>query len=144
MKRVKQIVYASLTMCLLVTCQPETKGQTPKAVEQAFKSKYPNESDPDWRIDKNGNFESHFKKDGEHYRADFSPNGDWIETESNIKKKELPKAILKVLDTDFEDVKIVEIEKVDHATKGIFYDVEIKVDDKKKDLEFTKEGKRIN
>jgi len=87
MKRVKQIVYASLTMCLLVTCQ---------------------------------------------------------ETESNIKKKELPKAILKVLDTDFEDVKIVEIEKVDHATKGIFYDVEIKVDDKKKDLEFTKEGKRIN
>lgn len=131
-------------MCLLVTCQPETKGQTPKAVEQAFKSKYPNESDPDWRIDKNGNFESHFKKDGEHYRADFSPNGDWIETESNIKKKELPKAILKVLDTDFEDVKIVEIEKVDHATKGIFYDVEIKVDDKKKDLEFTKEGKRIN
>ncbi|AZQ60359.1 hypothetical protein EJ994_16670 [Maribacter sp. MJ134] len=144
MKLIKRFVLSIMTMSLLLACQSETKGQTPEAVKKSFKSKYPNESDPDWRKDKNGNFESHFKKDGEHYRADFAPNGEWIETESNIKKKELPKAILKVLEADFEDIKIVEIEKVDHATKGTFYDVEIKIDGKKKDLEFSSDGKRIN
>ncbi|WP_257212841.1 hypothetical protein [Maribacter sp. 4U21] len=56
----------------------------------------------------------------------------------------MPKAILKALEADFEDVEIVEIEKVYHTTKGSFYYVEIKIDGKKKDLEFLSDGKRIN
>ncbi|MFS4469752.1 PepSY-like domain-containing protein [Maribacter sp. 2210JD10-5] len=129
---------------VIVSCNSKTEGQVPEAVKKTFQSKYPGETDPDWRKDKNGNYESHFKKDGEHYRADFSPNGDWIETECNIKKKELPKAVKAALKASHGDVEIVEIEKVDHVTKGVFYDVEIKIDGEKQDIEFTKEGKRIN
>lgn len=123
------------------SCQSSVVAQdVPEAVESAFKAKYPGENDPDWRIDKNGNFESHFKKKGEHYRADFSPAGNWIETESSISKKDLPDAIKDKLKKDYDDYKIVELEKVDSAAKGAFYDVELKKDGKKMDVEFRADG----
>ncbi|UWX54420.1 PepSY-like domain-containing protein [Maribacter litopenaei] len=142
MKLYKMLFSASLI--LFTGCSNEAKSQVPDEVKASFKAKYPGENDPDWRRDKNGNFESHFKKDGEHYRADFSPNGSWIETESSIKKKDLPKPIIEVIKSNFDEDAIVEIEKVDHNQKGLFYDVEFKIDGKKKDVEFNKDGKIIN
>lgn len=138
----KYLIIAALVLCF--GCSGTAKGQVPEAVKSAFKSKYPGENDPDWRKDKNGNYESHFKKDGEHYRADFSPSGSWIETESSIKKKDLPDSIMKVIKSDFDEDDIVEIEKVDHNQQGLFYDVEFKIDGKKKDVEFKKDGTIIN
>ncbi len=125
-------------------CNPTAHGQVPEEVQIAFKGKYPKENDPDWRKDKNGNFESHFKIDGEHYRADFTPDGKWVETENNIKKKELPKPIQNIIKRKYKDLKIVEIEQVEHHQKGFFYDVEFKIDGHKKDVEFNSEGVILN
>ena len=120
------------------------EAEAPKVVEQAFAEKYPGESKPDWRKDKNGNYEAHFKKDGVHYRADFTPEGSWIETETNVEKSDLPKAIKKVLSEAYDDYKIVEIELVSHNSKGEFYDVELKKDGKKQDIEFREDGSTLN
>jgi len=133
-----------LFMGSFMSCQSVAKGQTPKAVKKAFKEKYPGENDPDWKLDKNGNYESHFKKKGNHYRADFSPNGKWIETEQSIKTKKLPKVILDILAKTYWRYEVVEVEKVQHYAKGLFYDVELIKDGKKMDVEFTKEGKILN
>jgi len=127
-----------------LACQSTAKGKTPKAVKVAFKKKYPGENDPDWRIDKNGNYESHFKKNGKHLRADFSPDGKWIETEQSIKRKKLPAVIQSTLKDTYSAYKVVEVEKVWHHSKGLFYDVELKKDGKKMDVEFTKFGKILN
>jgi len=124
------------------SCQ--SNDDIPEAVKISFKEKYPGENDPDWHKDQNGNFESNFKKDGKHYRADFSPSGDWIETERSIKEKDLPKAVKNRLKEDYENLKISEIEEVQHHSKGLFYDVEFKKDGKKVDVEFNKDGNRIN
>jgi len=102
------------------------KGDTPEAVQKNFEKMYPGENDPDWHTDKNGNYEAHFKKDGEHFRADYSSDGKWIETENSIKKKELPDAIQSLLDKSYEGFEIVELEFVSHHSKGEFYDLEIK------------------
>ncbi|ADV48324.1 PepSY-like domain-containing protein [Cellulophaga sp. E16_2] len=135
-----------LTLFISVTymsCQYQD-GKVPKVVKENFNAKYPNENDPDWDIDKNDNFEASFKKDGVHYRADFSPNGNWIETENNIDKKDLPEVIQDIIDTKYEAYKIVEIEEVTHYQKGFFYDVEITKDGNKQDVEFLKSGAIIN
>lgn len=129
-------------LCNMLNYQAES--DVPDAVKETFKAKYPNENDPDWHKDQNGNFESNFKKDGEHYRADFSPSGEWIETERSIKKKDLPEPVKKRLKQDFDDLKIAEIEEVQHHSKGLFYDVEFKKDGEKVDVEFDKNGNRIN
>ena len=39
----------------MTSCNTVTNGQVPEAVKTAFKNKYPNENDPDWKKDKNGN-----------------------------------------------------------------------------------------
>jgi uncharacterized protein YxeA len=143
----KYISISPLLYCLiflLLSSNNSALGQTPEAVKIAFQKKYPNENDPDWKIDKNKNFESSFKKHGKHYRADFSPQGYWIETERNIKKKDLPEAVRDKIKRDYDDYKIYEIEEVQHYQKGIFYDVEFKIDGKKKDIEFNAVGIILN
>jgi len=118
--------------------------KAPQAVQEAFEKKYPGENDPDWHKDSHGNFESNFKIDGKKYRADFSPNGNWIETELSIKKGDLPNAVRKTIATHYEELEISEIEEVDHHRKGRFYDVEFKQKGKNKDVEINTEGKVIN
>jgi len=133
-----------LLVCLpLIACNALQEG-IPDAVKAAFAKKYPGENDPDWFFDKNGNYEAKFKKDGIHYRADFTPQGVWVETETNIKEKELPKAIKKVIKEKYDDLKIAEIEKVESNAKGLFYDVEFKVNGTKKDVEFNASGQILN
>lgn len=127
-----------------ISCQSVDKSGVPEEVQESFAERYPGEKDPDWRKDRNGNFESHFKRKGRHYRADYSPDGVWIETERSIKKDDLPKAVKNELKKNFDSYEIVEIEEVDHPSKGLFYDVELKKDGEKKDVEFTTEGKIIN
>ena len=130
----------------LVSCQENNKkdAKVPEAVRATFQQKYPGENDPDWEQDDHGYWESHFKKDGEKYRADFNADGSWIETENSIKKKNLPEAIKKVIDTEYSEYEITEVEHVDNAEKGIFYDVEFKQKGKNKDVEFREDGTIIN
>ena len=128
----------------IVSCQNNKNNiDIPEVVLKAFKAKYPDENNPDWEIDANKNYEAQFKEKGEKYRADFSPNGTWIETENSIKKKELPKAVQKAIKKNYSMYKIAEIEHVDHAIKGIFYDVEFKQKGKNKDVEFYENGEEL-
>lgn len=146
MKTLKTTIqtFAFLTFFAVLFNCTQAKGQVPENVKQAFTEKYPNETNPDWETDAHGNFEAHFKKDGEKYRADFSANGQWIETESSIKKDELPKAIRSVIKDKYDSEEITEVEYVQSATKGEFYDVEFKQKGKNKDVEFRANGQIIN
>ncbi|TVZ51073.1 PepSY-like domain-containing protein [Dokdonia sp. Hel_I_53] len=149
MHRIK-IMAIALTVGITVSCgqyvesQNTDKDDAPNEVKATFQNKYPGENDPDWHIDSNGNYESHFKIDGVKHRADFNPNGAWIETEVSIDKNELPEAVIKVINEQFPDEKITEIERVQSAEKGLFYDVEFKRKGKNKDVEINKFGKIIN
>ncbi|WP_299149392.1 PepSY-like domain-containing protein [uncultured Dokdonia sp.] len=127
-----------------VESQNSKKGYAPEAVKATFQAKYPGENDPDWHVDSNGNYESRFRIDGIRHRADFNPNGAWIETEVSIEKDELPKAVRKAIDKDYSHEKITEIERVQSAEKGLFYDVEFKRKGKNKDVEFNEAGEKIN
>ena len=119
-------------------------AQAPEAVKENFKKMYPGENDPDWHTDSNGNFESHFKIEGIKYRADYSPNAKWIETETSIDVKDLPKAIRDIIESDYGNEEITEVEKVEHHSKGLFYDVEFKQKGKNMDVEFKANGVIIN
>lgn len=66
-----QIVFILILVSYEVRCQNKSSGKTPEAIKKTFKTKYPNENDPDWHIDKNGSYEANFKIKGIHCRADF-------------------------------------------------------------------------
>ena len=134
----------------IVSCQEKkkedktTKSSVPEAVQISFQNKYPGENDPDWKQDDHGYWESHFKIDGEKYRADFNADGSWVETENDIKKENLSDAIKNVIEAEYSDYEITEVEHVMHATKGEFYDVEFKQKGKNMDVEFREDGTIIN
>ena len=144
MKKSKLLYVIIVSFLTSMGCNSSKEGNIPDAVKEAFTAKYPKEKNPDWEIDANGNFEAGFKKDGEKYRADFSPDGSWIETERSIKKKDLPRIIQDKIESDFDDEDLVEVEEVEHHEKGLFYDVEFKQKGKNKDVEFKANGQIIN
>lgn len=143
MKKLNLFYFLILFICF-IGCKQKANGQAPEAVQSAFEKKYPGENDPDWHKDAHGYYESHFKIDGIKYRADFNANGTWVETETNIDPKDLPKVIKDKIETLFDDMEITEVEKVEHHSKGTFYDVEFKQKGKNKDVEFKPNGEIIN
>ena len=138
------LFFLFLSLCFFSCDEPKGDDDTvPEKVKEAFHKKYPDEKNEKWEIDRNDNWEAKFKEDGEHYKADFTPDGVWVETEASIKKKELPKSVERSIENQFKDYKIVEIEKTVHPTKGTFYDVEFKKNGKKFDIEFAEDGRII-
>lgn len=149
--RLHFLYITTAVLLIFIGCQ-QVQGQdkkdndkeVPQAVRETFQAKYPGEDDPDWHTDSHGYWESRFRIDGVRHRADFLPDGTWVETEVSIKKKELPEAILKVIKEAYSDERITEVEWVDSAAKGVFYDVEFKRKGKNKDVEFRASGEIIN
>ena len=56
----------------------------PETVADTFRQKYPNAPEPTWEVDTNGSYEANYKINGVKYRADFTKEGIWTETENNI------------------------------------------------------------
>lgn len=141
----KQLILVVLFLNILfLSCKQNANAQAPDPVKKIFQAMYPGENDPDWHKDDNGNYESNFKIDGIKYRADFKPTGEWIETESSIDFDELPQAVQDKIKSEYDKSDITEIEKVEHHSKGLFYDVEFKRKGKNKDVEMTASGEVIN
>tara|TARA_R100000935_G_C2823514_1_gene161016 strand:- start:202 stop:645 length:444 start_codon:yes stop_codon:yes gene_type:complete len=145
----KYLVILSFLSIGIVSCQEikkenKTESGVPDAVKTSFQNKYPGENDPDWQEDEHGYWESNFKIDGEKYRADFDADGSWVETENSIKNEELSEAIKKVIAEKYKDDKITEVERVESAKKGVFYDVEFSQKGRNLDVEFREDGTIIN
>lgn len=120
--------------------------ELPEVVVDAFKKKYPDaEFDQweDWEVDKNGFWEVQFKLDGKEFRADYTEEGLWVETERSIEYDELPDKVKRAIKIEFGDDDIEEIEEVDHSSRGRFFDVEFKRPGENQDIEYDLYGKRV-
>ena len=124
--------------------QSADASDPPAAVLAAFAEKYPDEKSPEWEVDRNGSYEAHFKKRGEKMRADFTPEGVWIETEMSLKWKDLPGAVQDAIEDEYDRDDIVELEYTHNAEKGRFYDVEIDPKGEGKfDVEYRGDGSKL-
>ena len=135
-------------LCTNLACNTtEAKAQKddiPAAVLANLKAKYPAAEDLEWEIDRNDNFEAQFEIKGEKVRADFKPDGTWIETEESVKWDELPEAVQDAFKEEYDKDDIVELEHTVSAEKGEFYDVEIDPKgDKKFDVEYRPDGTKM-
>jgi hypothetical protein len=116
----------------------------PLEVERAFTERYPSATAGKWEVDSNGYWESRFKIGDLEYRADFTREGHWIESERSIDFEDLPDAVQRAIRLEFGDDEISEIEEVDHSEKGQFFDVEFKRRGRNLDVEYDAQGNRID
>ncbi len=125
-----------LLWTFLASLLPSLALAVPSAVENSFAKKYPDVSEVEWEQDSHDYWEGKFTVDKIHYRADFEEDGTWIETENSIDFQDLPRTIRNAIVAKFPDEEISELESVDNAARGKFYDVEFLRNGEKYDVEF--------
>ncbi|MEX2577789.1 MAG: DUF4956 domain-containing protein [Verrucomicrobiales bacterium] len=139
----KPTAFKANVLALLMAFSAASAFAVPRAVEEAFESKYPEVEPEEWQVDSNGFWETAFTEDGKEYRADFTEEGFWVETERSIEFEDLPDKIKRAIRMEFGSDEISEIEVVDHSSRGRFYDVEFVRPGENQDVEYDVYGKRV-
>ena len=115
----------------------------PKSVADNFNTKFQNASKVKWDQEEENEWEAEFKMNGDEMSASFDNAGKWLETEKELKKNELPAAVLNAFNTQYAGYKLgeaAEIEKPDF--KG--YELGIEKGEETLEILVTADGKITN
>jgi len=114
----------------------------PEKVKTAFAKKFENAKKVKWDKENETEWEAEFKMDGKKYSANFDLDGNWMETEYEIKKADIPAVVQATLDADFLGYKVEEAE-VSETTDGKFYEFEIEKGKTEKEITIDESGKIV-
>lgn len=136
-------------LCLLVTgltySQELKENQIPQAVKDSFAAKYSNTYVYEWEWKKKEKlYEAEFMLKGNKYEAYFMPDGQWIRTERDIKKRELPKAIKDAIaQSEYADWEIDDVEEHSTPKYEVVYEVEVEKGKQETYLYFLPDGSLV-
>ena len=98
-------------------------SKVPTPVKFSFAKKY-TDITPKWEKEKD-NYEANFKQNGQTMSVIIDPNGNFIETETDIKPTELPSPVLVYLKEHYKDKAIKEAAMITKADGTITYEAEV-------------------
>ncbi len=124
-----------LAFCLTNGLSLLAQKTPPTAVVAAFNKQFTTVKDLDWEREKNGDWEAEFDQNGTEISANFSPDGKWLETETEIKFSDFPAPVQSAL----KGKKVKEAAKILRADGTTVYEAEVK----RKDLVFDAAGKLL-
>jgi hypothetical protein len=108
----KSIIIVAILVISLVACAQ----QPPQNVKQNFQSRFKSATRVKWDQEEKNEWEAEFKMNGDAMSASFDNTGKWLETEKELKKNQLPAAVLNAFNTLYTGYKMEEasaIEKPD-------------------------------
>ena len=118
-------------------------SQVPAAPAAAFKKAFPAAARVKWEKE-NSQFEASFNLGESEMSALFTPKGELLETETEMRPSQLPVPVRQVLATRYKSAKVTEAAKiVTHKTKAVTYEAEVTEGGKKHDLVFTADGQEV-
>ena len=132
MKKLILLFAISLSAVLVASAQKTP----PAAVSMAFKKQFPDVKKTHWGKEKNGEWEAEFDVNKVETTANFSADGKWVETETEINFSDLPTAV----QTALKGKKVKEAAKIMRADGSTVYEAEVK----RKDWLFDATGKKLN
>ena len=115
-------------------------GTPPTAVEKSFQQKFPTAKNVSWGKENAKEWEAEFKLNDTKISANFLLDGTWVETETEIPVTQLPPAVATSIKKQYPDWQIAEADKMESRTKGNFYEADIKMGLKKKEVEIKEDG----
>jgi hypothetical protein len=120
-----------------------TADVTPKNVQSAFQKKFPSAKNVTWRNENANEFEAEFTLNGKKVTVNFSDDGTWIGTETEISVEKLPAAV----QTSFEKMhgkqKNLRAAIIENASATIIFELEFKNGEKNEEVFFSENGKMI-
>ena len=120
MKTVKSLIVLLLITGMAACSQAQ---DVPAAVKQAFNKKFSNATRVEWGKENATEYEAEFVLDGTPMSANFTADGTWKETETEMDPAELPEAVRQTLQRDFADVEVMGSARIENA-EGTLYEVE--------------------
>lgn len=135
----KSVLFSSLIV--LVLSQACGQKKIPNSVITTFNNKFKNATNVNWDRENENEWEAEFKLAGKKYSANFNNEGEWLETEYNIDKPEIPSQVLSALNT-FEGYTLKEAE-ISETNKGKNYEFLLKNKDDKMEVVVAATGEII-
>jgi uncharacterized membrane protein YkoI len=125
-----------LILCLSAGYHATAQKTPPAVVVTAFNQKFGAVTELEWDKEKNGAWEAEFEQKGQEMSANFSADGKWLETETEIQFTDLPAPVQAAL----KGKKVKETAKILKADGTTVYEAEVK----RKDLIFDATGKLLS
>jgi hypothetical protein len=144
MKRIFPAIVLVVTLSTIASTSSAQIRKIPGSVTDSFKEKYPDASGVEWR-DKLSVFSAIFVKDGVNYEARYNSKGQWLNTENETTKEDLPSAVQEGFEkskyADWQIEKVYLIELPDNVTQ---YRLHVgKTDLQKKNLLYSSKGRLL-
>lgn len=140
----KKIILLTAILLFGVTYAFAQSGiKVPETVNSAFHKQFPEAQNIHWGMENAHEYEADFVFTGTRMSANFSPEGKWVETETTITASQLPKAVQRAIDTDFNGYEIGAASRVDAPGGKTTYEVVIRKNKKSREVAFNSEGKQL-
>lgn len=115
-------------------------GSIPTTVQKAFDQKFPNATSVKWDKENAHEYEASFEWKGEKHSANFSDNGEWLETESVSAFNQLPEKVQTAFNASHKGATVKAVATI-QTSKGVTkYEVEFKQGVKTVELFYTADG----
>ena len=122
-----------------------TKQQVPKAILDAFEKAHPNAQEVEFEkemVEGKAVYEVEYKENGREYEILYDSDGVILQMEETLDVKALPEPIVQAISKAYPKATIEDAEKVMKPDGTVIaYEVEIKTEGKKLELELDADGK---
>lgn len=132
-----------LILLLFASASGEAKTKVPVVVANAFSKKFPDARHVKWGKENAKEFEAEFELKGRKMSANFDLQGNWKETETEIDVVDLPGAIARSIAEKCPGAIISAANKIEKAGGKIFYEADIKLKEKKMEVELFVDGRFV-
>ena len=137
----KRIILVTVFVTFIAT-SCFAKVVPPRAVESAFKQKFPTATKISWGKENAHEYEADFTENGVEHSANFSEAGKWVETETRADFNSLPTEVKAAFNAQHKGAKQNEVAKIERAN-GVIYEIEIQEGKKGKDCLYYEDGSSV-
>ncbi len=129
---------------LLGSTSVQAQGpEIPANVVSHFQAKYPGAENPDYDKEKDG-YEVEFHLSGIKWEAFYDTRGNWVKTERDVRRADVPDAVWTALSTSsYGRWKVDDIEEHQTPQHEKLYEIEVKTKGQKKYLYFLPDGQMV-
>lgn len=141
----KAIIFAITISCLGASAtyaQKITTDKVPASVQTNFKKQFAQANKVVWEMEE-ADYEVNFKNNGIEHSAKYNKEGNWLETEQEIKKTDLPTVVTQAVNKEFPKAELEEIEKVTFPNNKTVYEMEVEQGKQKFEVQFSTDGQLL-
>ena len=134
----KKLVFMIMASALI--CSYSFAGSPPAVVENAFKAKFPSATKVVWEKEGSSKWEVEFVHQGGKSSAEYTDEGTWLKTKSDIGITDLPTNVTAAVKAKYPKWTITKAEKTESLKHGLTYEVDLKKGLDRMDAEFKEDG----